>query len=222
MKPTLEDIKSKGHWIIRIRPAEYPDHCEVDFPALESCVRASNVSLRGWDFPHVDQKISRIKNYVQQEFAWDKHIYLWRAYASGQFVMYDALWEDRISGDSRPQGWGLAKVLSGESAVYRLVEVFEFATRWFQQIKVTGGVVIECRLLGLEERTLKLSEHRSPFFPKKTCADSEWSGVFEGSVAEMLADPDRLIADQAIQLFSKFHWDTQVAVIKSIQDSLRS
>ena len=56
MKPgLLERIQEMAHWRVLIRPA-LPLEEELGFGKCLELVNASKVSVRGWDYPHVDQQ----------------------------------------------------------------------------------------------------------------------------------------------------------------------
>src|SRR5829696_6596341 len=87
----LAEIHDTGYWRVLIHPTVFEGS---RIPTLADCwriVEESRVSLRGWDYPHVDpaQQL-RGDDWVQSGAAWANHVELWRFYQSGQFVHHFA------------------------------------------------------------------------------------------------------------------------------------
>ncbi len=167
MTTTVEKVKTRGHWDIRVRPETHNANRIQQLADIERAVRDSVVSLRGWDFPHFDPRDcpTRSANYIEQATDWEHFVELWRAYKSGQFVSINALsedWRDQSYGWRAPEGWQYGKTLSVDDAVFRLLEIYEFAARWSKALSIQESLVIECALRGIQNRSLQLNHGRSP------------------------------------------------------------
>ena len=95
MEDRIKKIKDTGYWRILIRPNIF---IEDKINSLEKCkeiINHSIVSLREWDFPHLDEKeTSAGKNWIQSGCDWGDIKEYWRFYQNGQFIYYSAMRED--------------------------------------------------------------------------------------------------------------------------------
>jgi hypothetical protein len=224
MTEISEKVKTRGHWIVRVRPESYDVERSISSADLEKAVRESAVSLRGWDFPHFDYQrpCTRTQKYVEQGIDWEHFVEMWRAYKSGQFVAINALWDDWRDKSSfwpRQEGWQTGTSLGVEDAVYRLVEIYEFAARWTQALGIGDAIVLECAIRGLTNRRLVLSPNRG-FRIGGTCEVPEWTYEATHSPSSLLAQARELAVAPAISLFEIFGWDARPAVIKDIQNEI--
>ncbi len=226
MTATASKVKNRGHWVVRVHPDTFDSNRLQKLADLEKAVRDSTVSLRGWDFPHysLHDQPTRTSDYVEQSLDWEHHVELWRAYKSGQFVSIAALWDDwRDQSGLWPatQSWKPGATLGVEDAVFRFVEIYEFAARWSRALGIQGSLVIECTLRGLQDRILQLGPRRTGFSHARTCKVPEWSQTGSYLSTALLAHPRELAIPPAISLFELFGWDVSAEVIRGIQGELR-
>ena len=220
-------VRTRGHWVVRIRPTEFIPERVPMLVDLEQAVRVSSVNLRGWDFPHVDfnSPIIRAADNVGQEIDWDRFVELWRAYKSGQFVSLGALWGDWRDQSTlwAPQpGWKPQQTLGIEDAVFRLVEIYEFAARWANATLFGESIVIDIKIVGLKGRTLEMSPGRAPFLRPTVATVSEWTSNKSCETSTLLSSARELAAADAIRLFELFGWDAKPDVIRDVQGQLRA
>jgi hypothetical protein len=87
------------------------------------------VSLRGWDFPHIDYKVKQLiyKNWIEQSFDWYIYVEFWRFYQSGQFIYLDGNREDWFGQKTfaQAESWPADTRLAAISSLYRFAEIFE-------------------------------------------------------------------------------------------------
>ncbi len=219
-------VKSRGHWIVRIRPIDYNNERVPRLSDLEDAVRRSAVELRGWDFPHYEHRTRplRTDEYIEQELRWEHYVELWRAYRSGQFISVSALWGDWRDNSSlwpAPTGWKAGSTLGVEDTVFRFVEIYEFASRWAQAASFGKSTVIDCILRRLKGRKLELGARRIGFMYPRTAAQDEWRFSKEYATALLFSAPRDLAIPPAIQLFELFGWDVNENIVRSIQAELR-
>jgi hypothetical protein len=88
MSGLADEIRSRGHWQIIIRPEAFDAARISDVSALYPIVQQTSVQLRGWDFPHVDRREQPTidLDWVGQDTRWNHHFEIWRLYQSGQFI----------------------------------------------------------------------------------------------------------------------------------------
>jgi hypothetical protein len=101
--------------------------------------------------------------------------------------------------------------------VARLVEIFEFAARWSQEIPVGERLKIHCKLSGLKDRRLYLSPHWLRTRASTNCSSPEWEWERCLSVPEITAEPRDYAIKAAIALFELFGWDPSVQTIRDMQ-----
>ena len=227
MSDILEKIRKRGSWTVRVRPVDfYKDRISRHRDLVEA-VRTCSVELRGWGFPHFDQKTSPIRtpDYVEQELDWQHHIELWRAYKSGQFVSIAALWVDwRDQSEFWPATteWVPGDVLSVEDTVFRMVEIFEFAARWARVAEMGNELIIECTVRGLKDRALELGPNRGGFIDRLAASIERWEWKRQYPMAVLFSAPRELAIEPTINIFELFGWDASGDSIRDLQSELRS
>src|SRR6202521_1656318 len=178
MSDTVAKLKSRGHWDVSIRPESFlknrvPKPTEL-FPILQRC----GVSLRGWEYPHLDEQRKRIiGDHIEQEFQWDMYIEALRFYQSGLFVHLAGLSEDwrDVSGFwPKDEYWRAGSELGIERTIFRVTEIFDFASRLSQTPAGDEVMHIEVKLVGLSGRRLAVGPNRMPFLSKKIAHTDEF------------------------------------------------
>src|SRR6266571_4616409 len=132
------EIRSRGYWRVNVRPTVFiPER--VALRELEAITRDSIVQLRGWDYPHFPREgVTRGNDFIEgaTEAAFISHLEVWRLYQSGQFIHLFSMREDWVEGTPLP-GLGNVKpgeLLSLESTLYTITEIFLFAARLAQRM----------------------------------------------------------------------------------------
>ncbi|TIN79754.1 hypothetical protein [Mesorhizobium sp.] len=217
----IEDIKSKGHWRVNIRPAA--DLAEkLSFAECRKIVADANVELRGWDYPHVLDRNDETTGYyndagfVENWTTWSTNREFWRMYQSGQFLHYRAFWEDRDQYKGTPQ----TSFLSIEGAIYTITEIVEFAARLRAHPAFAGGLLISVRAVQTANRALWVGERRISFFERK--ATQAPSVEVTGNLAAAGLEPIPLdLSLKMIQtFFDNFGWTPADHQIRASQDRL--
>ena len=221
MNALLEEIRSRGYWKVIIRPTTFKEKRVQDKSALEHILRKTSVSIKGWNFPHVDdfREFDTGPDWIGQEIETESILELWRFYQSGQFVHYFGMVEDWIDSPDqylRYENNHKIVCLSAESVVTRFTEIFEFAARLsFTEVGDTGT--------HLEVAAVNISNH---FLPAQL--NSGLGRLLQSRVTEVTfkTDPSRteLVAEKrdlalkaAIQFFRCFEWDPSIELLRDIQ-----
>lgn len=98
----LERIQTRGYWRFLFHPVEFEERRLKRTAECYKAVQRNNVTLRGWDYPHVEPQ-SRgdgrglaeiIDDGYESWTDWADAIEFWRYYRSGQFLHYRVLKED--------------------------------------------------------------------------------------------------------------------------------
>jgi hypothetical protein len=156
----LDKIKSRGYWHVLIRPTRFS---EERIRALHDCqqlVEQYRVRHYGRYFPYLDfQALRRELDHIEHGVTLGFINEVWRFYQSGQFVFFSGLEEDWLkesprlparSSPSREPG----SVLDILGILYRLSEVYEFATRLAQQGIFGDSLLLKVSMVGMSDRLL--------------------------------------------------------------------
>ena len=89
MSDLTEKVRSRGHWVIVIRPASFVAD-RVPYEQLDEIIPAAAVRMRGWPVPYADygrDPLLRGDDWVGQDIDADmvSHYEAWRFFTSGQF-----------------------------------------------------------------------------------------------------------------------------------------
>jgi len=207
-------IRSRGYWRVVIRPSVFIGE-RARLRDLETIARDSVVQLRGWDYPHFPRDgVTRGNDFIEAptEVEWLSHIELWRLYQSGQFIHLFAMREDWLEGTSLP-GLGNVKprtLLSYESTLYTITEIFLFAARLAQHMALGPDVVVEYGLYDLQDRKLEtFNPGRDSLFlvPRATAIGPLYERTVTEKAERIAARAAEIALDQALNLFERFGWD---------------
>jgi hypothetical protein len=213
-----EKIRSVGHWRVNIRPTR-PVEKKLLLGQAAEVVEKSRVSIRGWDYPHVDRGTDygghgHVGEYVENWCDWHGHVEFWRMYRSTQFLHYRALWEDTEQNlPNKPHG----TVLSVLGAIYSVTEMVEFTSRLFHQGLYQSGANLNVTLGNTKGRQLWVTGLRMPFISeKKTQADAI---TIERAIStETLKEsPRKSSLDMLLELFDHFGWNPDPSIIQNDQ-----
>jgi hypothetical protein len=228
MSEITERIRTAGFWEVAIHPTTFRERrvgnvAEL-LPLLQGCV----VSVRGWDFPHIDRhlNVTTHLDFIQQESDWEQFTERWRFYQSGQFVILRAMhydWRDRSSWHPQDAGWRRGAVLGIGDALYTLLEIFELAARISNTAAGDDPMRVAIKVGGLRDRRLVVDDPRRLDIPRAdyVAAINELPLEFVHSRAELLADPASFAVEAARQLFARFNRDIPAARLSEWLETLR-
>ena len=230
-KSHIEKVRSRGYWRVVIRPATFNEKRVDNILDLQRILESCAVRLRGWDFPHVDQKTEPEigQDSVSQNIDIEMFVEYWRFYQSGQFVHLGGFKEDWL--DQRTElgmmfggryTWPASERLGLLGTIFRFTEIFEFATRMSLSEAGDKTMDIQITLNGLESRILWTeSSNRAEFFSPRIAAVNQYNFKRAYSDAELAADTRNLALEPAIELFRRFGWDASLETVRSMQEELR-
>jgi len=214
VKERLEKIKSNGYWRVNIRPIHFEEH---RIESLERCwdiVDLCCVRLRGWDYPAVSEKEKIFgDDYVQSGADFRGMIELWRFYQSGQFIHYfsclEDYWKENIGENSR---W-----LGEVSTLYRVTEIYEFATRLAMKDVFKNGVIISIMLKGMKGRSL--AEPDRPLVRVLNHISRSDEIIIESklSTLNLIASAHDEAINKTAEIYSKFGFTNPSKVILSAE-----
>lgn len=221
MNEIISKIKQFGYWRVIIRPTKYNDNLIPSLGECKKIIADSQVSLRGWNYPHID--LSGINassnNSVHSMCDWPSGpMYeYWRLYQTGQFIHYFAMREDlRITEEKKKEfqlECGPTKVdkfLSILSTLYSVTEIFEFAARLFSTIGEVDFVEVIIELHGTNRRMLVFWGNFMRF-TNRAYINEFLDGIIKIdktiSKNELINRSSDIALDVAIEIFKKFNWD---------------
>ncbi|MBI4668613.1 MAG: hypothetical protein HY747_05425 [Elusimicrobia bacterium] len=219
LHPLVNKIKSKGYLKVGIYPSRFVPNRISSLAACKKIIQDSNVSLRGWDYPHWsrrddDRQIGH--DWIQGAADFLGNIEVWRFYQSGQFVHYSACREDWERWETN---WGTPpreneKWLNILSTLYWVTEIFEFASRLCQKAGFGEGVHVSIELHGMEGRRLKYAGVAKISPPN--CVSSISVIYFENDLPSkhLTADAHKLALDFFIHVLESFGWDDHDGELK--------
>lgn len=226
----LDKIRSRGYWQVIVRPNLFQDKLIPKMSELYPLLQRSKVSLRGWDFPHLDSRTEpeRHSDWIEQEYEWDRFLEVWRFYQSGQFIHISGIkddWLEQSRLSSVPPYWKPNAFLSIPGVVFRFTEIYEFTARLAltEPFANVDGYVLQVLIRGLKGRRLHFDDLR-PMQDSNQWVSNTEEYRFEArhAAGELIAHPRELALNPSRVLFERFHWDPTDAVLREIQQELKA
>ncbi|MEO9634513.1 MAG: hypothetical protein ABJF89_02325 [Parasphingorhabdus sp.] len=216
----LELICNSGYWRVNLRPLNLPDE-PLLLGRCQEVVEKARVSIRGWDFPHINYRnddaggYERGAEFIENWTEWSGFNEFWRMYKSTQFLAYVALREDTKPNDhDNPQ----IPILNIVGTVYQITEILEFCHRLYKAGLYQGGVSLGLSLYGAEGRMLSAGQNGIPFHDLKQ-THAEQIEINKSLGPERLAEEHMKIAiDICVELFDHFGWNPDSTQLQSYQE----
>ncbi|HOI41382.1 MAG TPA: hypothetical protein PK523_00420 [Elusimicrobiales bacterium] len=216
-KVLIDKIKQGGYWRIAITPGEYVEN-RYTHNKLKEMLKESQISLRGWNYPHIDsQKTYNRVGFVESFCEFKNHLECLRFYRSGKFVHLFAMREEALNPEYLVQrfSWytsgALPDKLRGFSilgALYTLTEIFEFVCNVAQKGAPLPGGKLDLELHGLKNRALYFDDLSRDLRQMYICRDECLSlslpiplGVTDEQFARKTA------CDWLGEIVQHFQWD---------------
>lgn len=210
-----------------VRPTRFNPKHIPDIASLYPILQRTSVSLRGWDFPHLDShKSPQIDiDWIGEELDWEHHIYVWRFYQSGQFFHLSNMsidWRDQSSFWPPDKDWKPNTLLGVGDTIACLTEIFEFATRLALSEAGDERMHIEIIVGNLVGRALYVDSHkRWPFDYRYSASIKEFPYSIDLSKTDLIAKSREFALEGATELFKRFGWSTTIEILRSWQEELR-
>ena len=223
----LEQVSGAPYYSVQIIP---PAAIGKTLPEIKKLVAESVVSIRGWDFPHADDRETFTADaYVFGLVDWDRHRELWRAYPSGQFVYIGGVWDAEpqlqaqlmneirrsIVAANDEEKRSVAGALSFIGIIYSVTEFYLFAARFGAALEAAGLMRIRIVLHGVEHWALAAGEPAviwHSFYQSRTQQITSDAKV---NTAELFGNPLEHARVAIRDIFTRFNWhdvgDTTIA-----------
>lgn len=200
------NVQSGGRWDVVAMPSSYAKERVPDIGTLAASLGESQVSLRGWNFPHIDPRNARNFPQGRQSFtAWNEgemRCYeALRAYTSGLFIWTGTYWDD-----APVFGGPGARIMSWVSLIYQITEYFLFFSRYYARIAENATLTIRIRLTDTNGRVLASTGDAGPLFDSYVCSEDEIEVSGEYSVSQLRASPEDVARPVIKRVFEIFQW----------------
>jgi hypothetical protein len=229
--PVLEN----PHWRVNLRPEQYDPDLIPTLTACFDAVRATKLSLRGWDFPHISNKPGQTitgSNWVASFGDFMSHVEYWRFYQSGQFLHLAAVrevlskewtsqlrvaakshasWRTDVNWDQVPGFFSLLNFL------YTVTEIFEFAARLAQRGIYAGQISVTIELKHIKGFVLTPEIDRA-WSDVRAAAQDTIGKTWVVDARELVADSANTSLAVTGWFFERFNWlSPNVDVLKKDQ-----
>lgn len=215
----IDDIRSRGHWRVLIRPHPYVERRVGDLAELEKIVLEAQVRIRGWDYPHTRREgPARGEDWVGSEDAFAHHLDAWRLYQSGQFTHWRGMgddWRDLAKGFwTPPADWKPGRDMGWGDAAYQFAEIYEFATRLAISPAGAERMTLQVEVKGLEGRTL-VNDGGGVLVWNYRSEAASYTHREEVARQDLVARGRDLASAATRQLFARFGWDTSDQIVQA-------
>jgi len=219
----LDKLKSRGHWTVEIRPADFKERRVPRIGELEEILRRCRVSRRGWDFPHLyNETTPRADNSIGLEIEFDHILEVWRFAQSGLFLQVSGFMDDWRDQSMWKAGvdWAPMTQLGVLGVLARCQEIFQFAASL--SLTTAGGpeMVIANELEGLAHRMLVMdSPRRMPFLGRQyVSAIPRFQRTCNLNALQLQTDHRQLALEFARELLERFTLDISTENLNSLAD----
>jgi Putative DNA-binding domain len=212
-------ILEGGYWRVSVRPTKFNQE-RIEFARLFPLLQQTTVSRGGYDFPQLDltHNFTRGLDFVSQNLDWFLFPEVWFFYQSGQLVDFSAI-------DNAQMAKQETKILSVKDVVYRLTEIFEFASHLVQSMEyaMDHAISIEILITGLEGRQLDRDYSQLGWMSSRvyTVEFKEFPFIQEFAPNELIGNAKELALQVAKRLFDRFGWELTLQLLRDVQATLR-
>lgn len=205
----IELIQSKGYWQVWLRPlASLQDKLSIE--KCHEIVENSKVSLRGWDFPHINRNVGFTNNYQEYIESYCSFMALneyWRFYRDGQFIHFFGIesdWYDQAEVRTKlSQSEKGFEVIAG---LYRFTEIFELASRLARKGNYTSGIDLEVKLFGTQNRQLFMWDIGRNFHANYICKQEPLIVTQQISLEDITTKSAELALNAYLDILPAFQW----------------
>jgi hypothetical protein len=187
-------VVDAGYFSVTLEPLPRLEN-QIPLPELQERVLQATVSLRGWDYPHLDREIHSLDGGIESRTDWQEYHERWRLMDTGFFAHRWRMREDGIQ--------GRVGTLDFINALWSITEVWTFARRLYGQDATVERLGVILTLDGLRGR--KLTGDARYYLPIRAVPSSEDKFRREVVVArpQLLTEADRFAVDWSLALFHR-------------------
>ncbi len=195
---------------------------------LRQLVIRASLDYRGWEFPYVTPRMPETGNdWIGLENQKEYGLQAWRFFQSGHFAAEVGFlddWEDKLAHPLR-EDWTPGVLLSILDVVFRLTEIFGFASRLATTdvYRDERSLVIDATLCHVRDRKLQdrgALNGRFPVFGYSTAAE-QIPYTTTLAIEDIIAHPRELPLEAAQHIFERFGWNPSNQYLATVQSELR-
>lgn len=214
------DFEKYGYWEVVAMPQTYSAERIPNITTVLKFLSESEVSLRGWNFPHLDRDTkSNFAGGRQSNTAFMHHIEAHRAYQSGLFIWRGSYWEN-YSEFAKQHGYALSFV----NVIYTVTEFFLFLKRYYERVAPDAAIRLSIEMTHIKDRALVSTEWDVGLLVHAVKA-TEPGLVIERdyAVPELRASAEELAIKVVQKILEVFNWlDPDADMIRGWQQRLLS
>ena len=193
-----------GGWEIWAYPTTYQKERIPRAQELKKLIESSEVSLRGWNFPHTDKKdAGYFSGGYQSVTTWERYHEGYRAYQSGLFAWKRIFPEDLDNNKDKEN----RRVLSYVLAIYELTECFLFLKRFYEGQPSVEGVHVKLRMNGLANRSIVSLDPGFWITEELVSKDPGFLHEESFSIVDLKASANGIACRIIQRIFLIFGWD---------------
>lgn len=206
----IQHIQSKGYWQVRLMPTQPL----AEVLTIETCrgtIEKTRVQLRGWDFPHINQKdgfLISYQDFIESFVSFRALNEYWRFYRDGQFIHFFGIesdWYEQTEVLSRLSD-GNVKGFEAIAGLYRFTEIFEFASRLAHKSIYPAGLDIEIKLFGTQNRQLYFWDIGRNFHYGHVCRQEPLVVTKRVSSSDLITKSAESALDAYLEILPAFQW----------------
>ncbi len=224
MSEILNKIKTRGYWQVIIKPTEFIADRIKDISVLFPILQKHYVYIRGWDYPHLEDKNSLHidTDWVSQDSEWMHNKSSWRFYQSGLFVHLHGMsfdWRDESDVWPGDADWCPSQYIGIGNTIFTFTEIYELASRLSMSEAGAEHMDVEITIFGLNNRKLYLdSSNRHPLDNIYEAHLDTLPIINKISRQELVAKTKEYAIESSIEFFRRFGWNPTFEIIKNWQD----
>jgi Putative DNA-binding domain len=200
------EFRQVGHWELEFSVLPYVRERITNLASISTLLAESQITLRGWYFPHFDQPNTSnfaegVQSYMKRSSS--GHLEGYRAYQSGTFVWRGTLWEDVIQSMRAGQ-----KALSFVGVILSITKYFLFARRYYEKFAPDATVKLVIRLTDTQDRILaSFNINDGHLLGEYICREPRVEVQTTCTVAELAASYDELARKATRRVYELFNWN---------------
>lgn len=215
-----KDFEGYGYWEVISMPVSYSAERVPSITTVHKSLIESEVSLRGWDFPHFDKETkTNFSKGRQSHTEFMHHIEAHRANQSGLFIWRGSYWEN-FSDFAKQHG----KALSFVNVIYTVTEFLLFFKRYYERISPDATIRFSIEMTNINDRSFVATDRDSlPLFGAYAAKVPGLVIEKDYTVPELRASAEEIAIGVVQKIFEVFNWnDPDPNMIRGWQQRLLS